>query len=152
MERDLRKRENRAKKRGHSHRGGRGGFRPRAEKQNLQSNEWRFEEITEDTENMLLRKATMDACSMMHPTVERDIRSCVPEEEAKLMNEILSKLSLDEQTTQEFIVPVPKLSAVLKPEAPKVVKVQEKPADPKPEPKPANKTQDLDAWLDGLLG
>ena len=149
MERDLRKRENRAKQRGHSHRGGRGGARPKNEKQNLQSNEWRFEEIKEDTENMLLRKATVEACSRVHPTVERDIRSCVPEDQAKLMSEILSKLSLDEQTTQEFIVPVPKLSDALK--VAETVKVEEKPAT-QIESKPANKAQDLDAWLDGLLG
>ena len=149
MERDLRKRENRAKNRAHGR--GRGGFhqQPKREKQKLESNDWRFEEVTEETENMLLRKSTVDACSRQQPAVSIVPKSSLPEDEVEKMNEILSKLSLEDQLSNEYIVPVPKLSAVIKTEP---VKVEKKQDAPKPEEKPASQKPDLDAWLNGLLG
>jgi hypothetical protein len=144
MDRDLRKRENRGKKR--EHRGGRGTFRGKPHsggpRFNLPGNEDVLHPDDSDEGLLAVRRATVEAFSRQLPSI-----STLPESEidGDAVALILASLSLEDQLFQGFLVDVPSLEKAVRkvsngpPPAPIVVE-KAKPAE-----------ENLDAWLDGLL-
>jgi hypothetical protein len=144
MDRDLRKRDNRGKQR--EHRGGRGGFRGKPRSRGgrvpLPGNEESFQPPDAEEHDAVIRRLTIEACSRAPPEVltfpESDI-------DGLALAPILSKLSLEDQLSLDFLVEVPRLEKQIQ-----AISVPiEKPAPVVANPLPAE--EDLDAWLTGLL-
>jgi hypothetical protein len=144
MERDLRKRENRSKKR--EHRGGHGGFRGKPHsggpRSALPGNEQFLRPDDSEEGLLILRRATVEAFSRQLPNLTTFPESDI---DGDVLVPILASLSLEDQLFQGFLVEVPRLEKVVQ----KVTNPQEPPAVVVEKPKPVE--ENLDAWLDGLL-
>lgn len=130
---------------------GRGGYRGRGNSRatkNLESNEWRFEDNDQNEEIMVLRKATIDACSKQLPMPQKLPDISIPEEQILRISKIIATLSLEDQINHNFLVPLPPLASDLPKNQSKPEDGTKTPCSTESEMKPE---ENLESWLDNLL-
>ena len=141
---------------------GRGNFRGQrrgnSRNQNLESNAWRFEEEDTMEDVNALRNTTLANCTRPIFSQKVDFpETGFSEQQIQDMDNLLSKLSIEEQTNFGFIVPMPPLDSTPANENQNPIKTEntnnsnppiKKEEHAKPAPKPK---EDLDSWLDSLL-
>jgi len=100
---------------------------------------------TEESENLDLIKSTIDSYSRELPMhIAKYPETGLTQETIEKLSGVLSNLPLDGQLSYEFLVPLPSYNQTI-PEKPK--------QQIKPETKQTPKSQQqLESWLDGLLG
>lgn len=142
--------------RGSSHSRGRGGFYPKkrgnSHNQNLDSNEWRFKNEYDESSIDSLRRETIENCSrqLIQSNAFSESRDFTNEEVQKI-DEIISKLSIEEQINYDFIVPMPSLDTISTEKKQNVI--NDKELEKNDEHKePEKKQEDLNDWLDNLIG
>ena len=158
MDKDTRKKDNRAKDR--AHRGGRGrggGNRGRGrggvrvKDQPLPPQPDVAQPRTECQWVKDRRKQTTEACLSRFYALQTPPEYAFSEEESARLSAVLSRLSAEDQIAGDYIVPVPPFdhaAATQKRAEPPEPAEAPKPAET---PKPAPAEQNLDAWLNGLL-
>lgn len=156
---DLRKRENRAKARAHRSRGrgrpnvhrGRGGRGSPIfvdEDPDLAS-----PSDSDDDFQMECRKATIYACSRPLPIIDLKEESEFTADQESQFAEIIAKLSPEEQTNYDFLVPVePIESLIARISGQTPTSAPEPPKQAGPPQQNPQQTQDLNSWLENLLG
>lgn len=137
---------------------GRGGrFYPKSRgnsrNQNLDSNEWRFKDQEDENPLNFLRRETIENCSraLIQSNALSEYKDYTDEQVQK-MEELISKLSIEEQINYDFIVPMPPLdnSSVETKDNKDESKDEDK--NEEQENKATEKQENLNDWLDNLLG
>ena len=155
---DLRKRENRAKARAHRSRGrGHPNFhRGRGSRSGpifVDEDPDLASSSDSDDFQMECRKATIYACSRPLPIIDLKEESEFTADQESQFAEIIAKLSPDEQTNYDFLVPVePIESLIARISGPTPTPAPEPPKQSEPTKQNPPQTQDLNSWLDKLLG
>lgn len=143
------------KPRGRPQSRGRGGhFYPKkrgnSRNQNLDSNDWRFNEQFDENTTDSLRRETIENCSRtLIQSNALDENKEYTDEQIERIERLISELSIEDQTNYEFIVPMPPLdnsSGEKNEEKDAPIKKEENEGE-NPE-----KQENLNDWLDNLLG